>query len=322
MAADRLISRRQRGGGQTRSHSRETTFPSTLAVVRRTAGGLIFLAGVVVISGLLLSHRTSTHNSQEVLIAVGDSYAAGYQPQDPSGAATLHGFVDRLAPLLEEKHPPTVLNFACSGATTASVAQTLGCTTGARANNSPPYTTTQLTAATQAVSAHADHISAIVVALGANDFARCASEALVDSCISSEAAGVELRLRRIITALRNAAGPSTPIVGITYPNVGLIAWLAQPPRPDDAVHAQQLIAGQINPAIFSAYKGLAIVADVTTASGGLDRLPSATGGPVPPSVTKLCQNTWMCTNTDLHLTDAGQDLVAHLIAQRLSEARG
>ena len=291
--------------------------------MRKTIIGLILLAASVIVIVLsLVTHGKTTTATQDVLIGVGDSYAAGYQPLDPSGAATLHGFVDRLAPLLDETQPPSVLNFGCSGATTKTVLGTRGCTTGAQANNAPVYRTTQLDAAIAAVNAHRGHISAIVVALGANDFARCANDPNLDACISTQAPVIEGRLRQIVMQLRQTAGSSTPIIGITYPNIGLAAWLNQPPRRADAVHAQELIATHINPAILSAYRGLALVANVTAASGGLDPLPVSTEGERPASVTKVCEITWMCRQGDLHLTPAGQDFVARLISLRIKDGRG
>jgi len=256
--------------------------------------------------------------STKVLIGVGDSYAAGYQPNDPSGAASLHGFVDRLAPLLNKNDPPAVLNFACSGATTETVLSTLGCTTGAQANNAPSYSTTQLEAVVEALKANRGHVDAIVVALGINDFARCAGAPKVATCVETSAPKISERLRHIVQQLRQAGGNRVPIVGITYPNVGLIGWKSSPPDRAQAEQSLDLTTRFAHPAIISAYQGLGLVADVTRASGGLSPLPTSTTGPDPEAITTLCAITWMCRQGDLHLTPAGQDFVAHVIAARLN----
>jgi len=256
--------------------------------------------------------------STEVLIAVGDSYAAGYQPNDPTGTATSHGFVDRLAVMLNKDHPAKVLNFACSGATTKTVLSTLGCTTGAQANNAPTYATTQLDAAVDALSTHRGQVSAVVVALGINDFARCAGVGTVNSCVERQAPEISERLRQILQQLRRAGGPSVPIVGITYPNIGLIGWKSSPPDRIQAENALELTTRFAHRAILAAYQGLGLVADVTKASGGLDPLPASTSGPEPKAISTLCVITWMCRQGDLHLTPEGQDFVANVIATRLN----
>ncbi|MEI7479453.1 MAG: SGNH/GDSL hydrolase family protein, partial [Actinomycetes bacterium] len=260
----------------------------------------------------------SATTSTEMLIAVGDSYAAGYQPNDPTGMATSHGFVDRLAVMLNKDHPAKVLNFACSGATTETVLSTSGCTTGAQANNAPIYATTQLDAAVDALSTHRGHVRAVVVALGINDFARCAGVGTVNSCVERQAPKISERLRQILVQLRRAGGPSVPIVGITYPNVGLIGWKSSPPNRIQAETSLELTTRFAHPAILSAYQGLGLVADVTKASGGLDPLPASTSGPEPKAISTLCVITWMCRQGDLHLTPEGQDFVAKVIATRLN----
>jgi lysophospholipase L1-like esterase len=256
--------------------------------------------------------------STEVLIAVGDSYAAGYQPNDPTGTATSHGFVDRLAVMLNKDHPAKVLNFACSGATTETVLSTLSCTTGAQANNAPTYATTQLDAAVDALSAHRGQTRAVVVSLGINDFARCAGAQVVDQCVQQLAPKISERLRQILVQLRRAGGSSVPIVGITYPNIGLIGWKSSPPDLVQAKTSLELTTRFAHPAILAAYQGLGLVADVTKASGGLDPLPASTSGPEPKAISTLCAITWMCRQGDLHLTPEGQDFVANVIASRLN----
>jgi len=280
---------------------------------------VVFLGLTALVAFVALrDSRNSATTSTEVLIAVGDSYAAGYQPNDPTGAASVHGFVDRLAVMLNSHHPATVLNFACGGATTETVLGTLGCTTGARANNSPTYSTTQLTAAVDAISAHRGQVRAIVVALGINDFARCAGAGTVNRCVERQAPEISERLRQILQQLRRAGGPSVPIVGITYPNIGLIGWKSSPPNRIQAETSLELTSRFAHPAILAAYQGLGLVADVTKASGGLDPLPASTSGPEPKAISTLCVITWMCRQGDLHLTPDGQDFVAKVIATRLN----
>ena len=282
---------------------------------------LLLVASLMALAALFVV-RASTHHrvaSPQVLIAVGDSYAAGYQPNDPGGSASVHGFVDRLAVMLNNRHPATVLNFACGGATTETVLSVPGCTTGAQANNAPTYATSQLKAAVAALFAHRGHIRAIVVALGINDFARCAGAPKIDQCVEQSAPKIYERLRLVLRRLRQAGGPSVPMVGITYPNVGLIGWKSTPPDRSQAETSLELTTRFAHPAILAAYRGLGLVADVTKASGGLQPLPTSTNGPEPKAITTLCEITWMCRQGDLHLTPKGQDFVAKVIAARLNQ---
>jgi len=283
-------------------------------------GAIAFLIVVGVTIAEIGHHQAPSR--QPVIIAVGDSYAVGYQPNDPSGSATAHGFVRQLAKLLNRRHPATVLNFACSGATTETVLTTLGCTTGPPANNAPTYLTSQADAAVASVAAHRGQVKAVVVALGVNDFARCAGSSLVSQCNERLAPHLTARLRHLLQRLRRAAGTQVPIVGITYPNVGLIAWKSAPPNRVQAIQAQQLLATVINPAIISAYRGLGQVVDVTRASGGFSPLPLTVSGADPTSVATLCAITWMCREGDPHLTNTGQAFVARLIADQLLEHHG
>jgi len=282
---------------------------------------LLLLASLMALAGFFVVHATAHRqaSSSQVLIAVGDSYAAGYQPNDPVGSASVHGFVDRLAVMLTNRHPATVLNFACGGATTETVLSTPGCTTGAQANNAPSYSGTQIDAAVEALRAHRGHLRAIVVALGINDFARCAGAPKIDQCVEQSAPKISERLRLVLRRLRQAGGPSVPMVGITYPNVGLIGWKATPPNRAQAETSLELTARFAHPAILAAYRGLGLVADVTKASGGLQPLPTSTNGPEPKAITTLCEITWMCRQGDLHLTPKGQDFVAKVIAARLNQ---
>src|SRR5664279_4421599 len=56
-------------------------------------------------------------------VSIGDSYAAGYQPSGPSsGSTTRNGFAYQFVPdALSRGYRLTLVNFACSGATTSSV---------------------------------------------------------------------------------------------------------------------------------------------------------------------------------------------------------
>jgi lysophospholipase L1-like esterase len=247
----------------------------------------------------------STPPADQVYVSLGDSYATGYRPADagaPAGA-TRDGF----AYLVAARSGLRLINLACSGATSAQLRDTPGCAPGNRALDAPdPAGRTQLAAAVQTLREHQGRVGLVTVVIGGNDLA-CASQAVTD---------IRANLATVLPALREAAGDA-PIVGLTYPDVFLGAWVS--PEFRDGQHLARLSVSLFrdffNTALETEYGKIgAKFVDVTAATGGYGPLTEVTQdpkyGPIPTPVAKICALTYFCDHTDVHPTPAGHQAIA------------
>jgi lysophospholipase L1-like esterase len=266
---------------------------------------------------------------EKFYVSLGDSYAAGYQPSatGKTGVTSSTGFVYRLAKEATVKGSKLeVVNFACAGATTTSLLQQNGCgpdRLGPDAVNYP--NTTQAKAATDFITAHRKDVGLVSVSISGNDVTACGkvAAAQVAPCLTTALVKVKANLKTLLTELRAAAGPSTPIVGITYPDVILGAYV-------NGGAGGKTLAGLsvtafkslINPALKAAYDAInATFVDVTTATDAYVPFTQTTAlapyGTIPVSVAKVCQLTFYCQFKDIHPHDAGYQLIADLIKKAL-----
>jgi lysophospholipase L1-like esterase len=256
---------------------------------------------------------------EQVYVSLGDSYATGYRPADDGAPAgtTRDGFVD----LVAARSDLRLVNVACSGATSAQLRDEPGCSPGNRAPDAPdPAGRTQLDAAVQALREHEGRVGLVTVVIGGNDLAPCArdqSEAL--ACASRAVANIRANLAATLPALREAAGDA-PIVGLTYPDVFLGAWVSPvfPDGQDLARLSVPLFRDFFNTALETEYEKIdATFVDVTAATGGYEPLTELTEDPeygsIPTAVAKVCALTYFCEHTDLHPTPAGHDAIATAI---------
>ncbi len=127
------------------------------------------------------------------------------------------GYVDDIfAKELKRHHGLVLENLACSGATTGSMINGPGCS----------YTTgTQLGDAEGFLRAHAGEVAFITIDIGANDVDGCIVGTSIDpTCVTNGLQIVTTNLPVILSGLA-AAGGSTPIVGMSYYDPFLAAWL-------------------------------------------------------------------------------------------------
>jgi lysophospholipase L1-like esterase len=261
---------------------------------------------------------SSAPAGQRVYVSLGDSYATGYRPSvagAPAGA-TREGFAD----LVATRTGLRLINVACSGATSAQLRTTAGCSPGNRALDAPdPAGRTQLDAAVQALREHRGRVGLVTVVIGGNDLTPCArsSEPTVAlSCASDAVAEVSANLAAVLPALRDAAGDA-PIVGLTYPDVFLGAWVSPefPDGRDIARLSVPLFRDLVNTALESEYEKIdATFVDVTALTGGYEPLTETTQdptyGPIPTPVARICALTYFCDQADVHPTPAGHQTIA------------
>ena len=129
-----------------------------------------------------------------------------------------------------QQHPLELANFACSGATTTSLLNDVGCPSVALGPGAAPYDSqTQIEAAEAFLQAHPGQVDLITVSIGGNDVTKCAAQPDPVPCVTGAVSEVSTNLTTIVQRLRAAAGPDVLIVGTTYPDVLLGSWVSGNP---------------------------------------------------------------------------------------------
>ena len=258
-------------------------------------------------------------------VSLGDSYSVGYQP----GLGATPGYTAVVA----KKTGFTLVNFGCGGATTASLISSVGCpdvlphTAGA-----VTYPTmTQETAAEAFLSAHRGHIGLITVSIGGNDVTSCAIQANPISCVSAATAGISKNVTSLAAALRAAAGPRVPLIGLTYPDVilGSYVYPTQPPSASRISLAKLSVVAfksLINPALSKAYASAnGSLVDVTAATGAYTSLTRTVRfrpyGAIPAPVATVCALTWFCSQGNIHATTKGYTFIGNLVVAKFAAIR-
>lgn len=271
------------------------------------------------------SAAQAASKSPTYYVSLGDSYSVGYQP----GIGATAGYTTVVARATRL----TLVNFGCGGATTTSLISTVGCpdvlphTAGAV---SYP-TVTQAAAAEAFLAAHHGHIGLITVSISGNDVTACATQANPISCVSNAVAAITKNVTSLATALRAAAGPGVPLIGLTYPDVILGAYVyPKQPAPAGAVSLAKLsvvaFRSLINPALVKAYATAnGSLVDVTKATGAYIPLTKTVRdspyGTVPVAVANVCSLTWFCAQGNIHATTKGYTLIGRLVVARYAALR-
>ncbi len=235
-------------------------------------------------------------------LALGDSLSIGIQP-GPAGRSvpTAQGYPDLLAARLRRRLPGLrLVKLGCSGETTATMIH--GGTCGYPAGS-------QLAQATRFLRARRGRVALVTIDIGANDPNACvlhARPAAMIGCLYDQVPRTERNLRRILAALRAAAGPRVLIVGMTYYVPELALWRDGPAGRQIALVTDGF-AAVVNHLLAIRYRRFgARVANVFAAFGSTDFGPALRGarlraavtgryaGPAPPSVARICALTWMC----------------------------
>jgi lysophospholipase L1-like esterase len=267
---------------------------------------------------------------KRLYVSLGDSYASGWQPTGVGqGRNTRNGFAYQVPALAARRGYRLVLvNFGCGGATTTSLIERIGCPPVALGPGGRAYPRrTQLAAAERFLRAHRRRTALVSVSIGGNDVTNCARMADPVSCVATAATTIRRNVTTIARRLRRAAGRRVRIVGTTYPDVLLGAWVSGDPT-SQSLAGLSVIAFQslINPALRQAYRSArARFVDVTAASGAYTPFDRVTTlypyGTVPVAVARVCELTYYCAFRDIHLRTDGYRLIADLVARQLPRRR-
>jgi lysophospholipase L1-like esterase len=266
-------------------------------------------------------------SSPEYYVSLGDSYSIGYQP-DPT-ASLRFGYTHYVVAAEKNRGTNlTLVNFGCGGATTSSLLNTIGCVAPARALNEAPYSTvSQAVAATRFIAAHRRHIALITISIGGNDVTQCATASSPTACVVGVVPTVAKNITTLLKEVRASAGKKVPIVGLTYPDVILGAWVHPPVSKSLATLSVVAFRSLLNPVLKRAYgdNGGRFV-DVTKASGAYTPLTKTTVDPpygrIPVAVADTCTYTWYCSEGNIHPHTVGYQLIAKLIVAALPKNLG
>ncbi|MBP2337166.1 lysophospholipase L1-like esterase [Saccharothrix coeruleofusca] len=261
---------------------------------------------------------SSAPPAERVYVSLGDSYATGYRPAEAgSGAGSSP---DGFAHLVADQSDLRLINLACSGATSAQMRGEAGCAPGNRATGAPdPQGLTQLDAAVRVLREHRGRIGLVTVVIGGNDLAPCARASDALACASRAVTEVRANLAAMLPVLRDAAGDA-PIVGLTYPDVFLGAWVSPAfgNGQDLARLSVTLFRDFFNAALRAEYEKVgAKFVDITEVTGGYGPLTEVaqdpTYGPIPAPVARVCSLTYFCRLTDVHPTPEGHRVIADAV---------
>jgi lysophospholipase L1-like esterase len=291
-----------------------------------TGVAMAFLVLVFATLGTSSSTGAATSRVTTYYVSVGDSYAAGYQPI----ARALHGkdrngFAYQVLGLARRKGDDFILrNFACDGATTATVIEQKGCGLTSPGPYSVHYAgQTQAAAADGFIAAHRGHVGLISVSLSGNDILGCTSASIIVPCVTSALTTIRTNMATLLTGLRQAAGPTVPIVGITYPDVFLGLYPSKDAAQHNlAVQSVPVFRNLLNPALQALYSAVdASFVDVTAATGAYTPLSQTTTssryGTIPIAVAHVCTLTYYCQLQDVHPKTQGYAVIARLIVGSL-----
>jgi lysophospholipase L1-like esterase len=246
------------------------------------------------------SNSTQPPAGEQVYVSIGDSYATGFAPG---------GTGESFAQIVARQSGLKLVNLACNGATSADLATKPACGPDAAGR-------TQLDAAVEAVRGKKTGL--VTVVIGGNDLAPCALAQDPLQCATRTVADIRTNVAATLTKLR-AAAPDVRIVGVTYPDVFLGAWVNPSfPNGKNIARLSVTMFQDFNATIAAEYgKFGAKFADVTNTTGGYAALTELTQDPkygqIPSSVAKVCALTYFCDRTDVHPTPAGHQAIADAV---------
>ena len=255
---------------------------------------------------------------KQYYLALGDSLARGAQP-NTSGTTvpTNKGYANDLRAIEKKKfNDLTLQQLGCLGETTTTMMKGGICT----------YTAgSQLKQAVQFLQMHKGHVAFVTIDIGANDVDNCIVNGVVDlQCVAAGEASIQKNVPKIAAQLRKAAGNDVPIIGMTYYDPFLAAWL-QGTDGQTLAGESQALAKAVNRIISAGYRSakfrVANVAQTFLTAKPFTVVTQLNGETVPVGVANICQLTWMCAPSpqgpNIHANVAGYSAIAQTFAGKL-----
>lgn len=284
---------------------------------------ILVLCALAAVTALTLAPPAGAASKQtQYYVSLGDSYATGFQPTVKRG--TRNGFAYQLPGLAAKRgYKLKLVNFGCGGATTTSIlAEKLKPGAPCLGPGAPSFSGSQIAAAERFLRANRKKVGLVTVSIGGNDVTKCARAANAVECVGSAIPKLEKNVKALLKRLRAAGGSKVRIVGITYPDVILGAWVGENPNQDLAKLSVAAFKSLMNPALKQAYEGAGgKFVDVTAATGAYTPLEQTTDyapyGTIPVAVADVCRLSYYCSVRDIHATTEGYRIIADLIAKTL-----
>ncbi len=265
----------------------------------RLRASIVFALLVV---ALLLVPGAPASSKATYYVSLGDSLAQGFQPiggpssrESPPGYN--QGYADQLFKLTRDRYEQLrEVKLGCGGETTTTL----------RFGGLCAYEQgSQLAAAVAFLHENAGQIAFVTIDVGANDVLS-----------GGGPAAVAQNLPPILAALRAAAGPGVPIVGMNYydPFVAPVWFQTQSLA---ALQARVAASVGLNDFLEGIYGAFGVeVADVESAFSVTD-LTLVDG--TPENVSRACAWTWMCSAEDIHANKDGYGVIADAFLAELDD---
>jgi lysophospholipase L1-like esterase len=305
---------------------------STESHTNRSMWRIALLAGALVAGGCdavneLVDEIDDIGNDAEVhyYLSLGTSLSVGVQPNS-SGTLfpTDDGYPDQLFDTIRpafdaggaQPRELRLNKLGCPGETLKDLVDGGSC---------PYIAGSQLDAAVDFLADNAGRVHLVTIDMGANDFrnAGCIGATVDFDCVDAVSLKIATDLAAVLTALRDAAGPDTTIVGMNYYNPYLASWLEGAAGEALAVESAQAVA-VVTGFLQETYATAGIpVADVAAAfrSDDFTNMAPAPNEHLPVNVANICEFTYMCdadpVGPDIHANDAGYALIASAFADIL-----
>ncbi len=186
-----------------------------------------------------------------------------------------------------------VVDAACSGATTRSLIVSRPCSTAPGVSLAGK---SQIAAAMTFLKRNRGSVALVTIDIGGNDFLQCvaiSTGSINAKCITRVERGVHKRLSSILRKLRNAAGPSVPIIGMNYYDPFLGDWVGGGSLQNAAIQSVSTV-DTIDSFLGSIYgRSSDKFADVESAfrTTDLTDVVSSPWGQVPVAVNNAC--SWL-----------------------------
>jgi lysophospholipase L1-like esterase len=272
----------------------------------RMVGIPVFAVAVALGAGVgtAAAHPAAAHTTTGApwYLALGDSLSQGVQPNlAGTDVTTDQGYANDIYNKYKKQIPGLELRkMGCPGETTGTMVAGGIC--------SYPLGS-QLAQAVNFISHH--NVALVTIDIGANNVDNCIVGTSIDlQCIAAGVQAAETQLPEILTALRTAAGPAVPIVGMNYYDPYLALWLTGTNGQALAQASESLAVGY-NHALATIYKAFQDpVANVQATFVTKDFKLTKLG--IPVNVQRVCLLTYMCAPAP-----TGPNIHANLIGYRV-----
>jgi lysophospholipase L1-like esterase len=278
------------------------------AIVGMWAGGVAVASPAVPLMSSVPSVSTP---AVTYYVALGDSLSQGVMPNAQGhDVQTTHGYVDDLYAMELPFRPNLrMVKLGCPGESTLTMMQGGIC----------PYPLgSQLAQAESFFLAHPGQVAFVTMNVGGNDIYGCADGGVVRQlCVRRALRMVDQNLPQILAGLRGALGQGVPIVGASYYDAFLAAWLSGPSGEMFARQTDEMIV-QLNELLLTLYTNaqlpVANVRDTFATTDFVDLVPMPPFGLVPQNVFDICAWTWMCARAprgpNIHANPDGYEQIA------------